>query len=295
MRILTLIAAFAVFGFGLGSPSAQAQTLHRVEANVVYGTVTGAALLMDVYYPDEPNGRGILLVGGQGWHGDTNYSAEQMKDSWADADRQQSLLSLLDGGFTLFAVNFRLAPTFRYPAHIQDLRRAVRFIRANASRFGIVAEPFGAYGGSAGGHLVGLLALQDGMGDGPSDDPIERLSSKVQAAVVRCGILDLMAGRENRRAVSFLGERRGSSSQPSPIWIEASPVTYVSDDDPPVLVAHAMDDSVAPYETLEASVQELLDAGLDVEFLPRETGGHCRGDVPHERIAEWLREKLVDQ
>jgi len=272
----------------------QVQIEGRVDRNLVYGMVSGAALLMDVYYPEESNGRGILYAQGSGWHAPTDYSARQLKDEFRVS---VNVPYLLDRGFTVFVANYRLAPTFRYPAPIQDLRRAVRFIRANASQFGITAEPLGAYGTSAGANLVGLLALQDGLGSANSDDPVERFSSKIQAAVIRCGGLDftIPQGEIGTGVIaSYLGEPNPPNAI-SPLWIEASPVTYLSDDDPPILITHAMDDPIAPYEVAEIGYQALREAGLDVEFIPRETGGHCRGEEqPHERIAEWLEEKLVN-
>lgn len=301
MRDLPSIVAGIAFSSIMWALSVQAQAQSRVDENEVYGMVSGAALLMDVYYPDEPNQRGILLVPGSGWNWPMGYSAGQIKES---PELSDSVSPLLDRGFTVFVANYRLAPAFRYPAHIDDLRRAVRYIRANASQFAIVPEPLGAYGISAGGNLVGLLALQDGIGQMESDDPVERQSAKVQAAVLRCTGqgLDLTAGygpRENGPGViaSYLGEPMRMSGPREPIsekWIEASPLTYLSDDDPPVLMTNAMDDMVASYASAEAGAQALRTGGLDVEFIPRETGGHCRGDVPHERIAAWLVEKLVD-
>jgi acetyl esterase/lipase len=285
-----------LFFLALETAFGQAQIEGRVDRNVVYGMVSGAALLMDVYYPEESNGHGILYAQGSGWHAPTDYSARQLKDEYRVS---VNVPYLLDRGFTVFVANYRLAPTFRYPAHIQDLRRAVRFIRANASQFGIAAERLGAYGTSAGANLVGLLAFQDGVGDANSDDPVERFSAKVQAAVIRCGGLDFTVPQGDTGVIaSYLGEPRTGTTPPnalSEIWIEASPMTYLSDEDPPVLITHAMDDPIASFEAAEIGFQALRDAGLDVEFIPRETGGHCRGeDQPHERIAEWLKEKLVN-
>jgi acetyl esterase/lipase len=297
MKILPRLGAGMLFFLALETAFGQAQIEGRVDRNVVYGMVSGAALLMDVYYPEESNGHGILYAQGSGWHAPTDYSARQLKDEYRIS---VNVPYLLDRGFTVFVANYRLAPTFRYPAHIQDLRRAVRFIRANASQFGIAAERLGAYGTSAGANLVGLLAFQDGVGDPNSDDPVERFSAKVQAAVIRCSGLDFTVAQGETDSViaSYLGEPRTGTLPPfalSTLWIEASPMTYLSDDDPPVLITHAMDDPIASFEAAEIGFQALRDAGLDVEFIPRETGGHCRGeDQPHERIAEWLKEKLVN-
>ncbi|MCH7475257.1 MAG: alpha/beta hydrolase, partial [Gemmatimonadetes bacterium] len=71
---------------------------------------------------------------------------------------------LLDAGYTVFTINHRAAPRFRYPAAVEDAQRAVRFIRHNAQRYGVDPDRIGGYGGSSGAHLVSLLGTMDGDG-----------------------------------------------------------------------------------------------------------------------------------
>ena len=116
-----------------------------VESNVVYGMYSGLALLMDVHRPAKPNGYGILFVAGSGFTAPLAYDAPPLKQ-----DRQMEIYGsrLVDAGYTVFAVNLRLAPRFRYPAAIEDLQRAVRYVRYHATRFGINPDRIGAMGGS---------------------------------------------------------------------------------------------------------------------------------------------------
>ena len=117
-RLRYVLCACMAWMFAAPSLSAQA----RVEQNVVYGMYSGLALLMDVHHPAEPNGVGVILIWGSGWHGPTTYDARQLK-------RRSVPKIFLDVGYTVFAINHRNAPRFRYPAAVEDVQRAVRFVR----------------------------------------------------------------------------------------------------------------------------------------------------------------------
>jgi hypothetical protein len=118
-----------------GATAADAQT--RVEKNVIYGMYSGLALLMDVHYPAQPNGYGIVFVSGSGWQAPLNYGAVGLKEAqiplWGPP--------LLRAGYTVFAINHRAAPRFHYPAAVDDVQRAVRFVRHHARQYGIDSRP----------------------------------------------------------------------------------------------------------------------------------------------------------
>jgi len=105
--------------------SSQANEQARVEKNVVYGMYSGLALLMDVHHPAKPNGRGVVFISGSGWQAPMTYGAtglkEQQIDIWGPP--------LLQAGYTVFAINHRAAPRFHYPAAVEDVQRAIRFVR----------------------------------------------------------------------------------------------------------------------------------------------------------------------
>src|SRR5687767_15605995 len=87
----------------------------RIEKNVIYGMYSGSALLMDVHRPETPNGSGILVVSGSGWQAPLGYGAAGLKDDAANAAWTSTLLR---SGYTVFAINYRAAPRFHYPAAI---------------------------------------------------------------------------------------------------------------------------------------------------------------------------------
>jgi len=210
----------------------------RVEKNVIYGMYSGLALLMDIHYPEQPNGYGVVHISGSGWSAPLSLDARPLKESGAVRIEGTDVVA---AGYTLFTVNHRATPRFKYPAPLEDVQRAVRFVRFHASNYGINPDKIGGLGGSSGGHLVSMLGMLDGDGDSNSDSKIDRLSSKIQAAVVRAPAADFsdFRGSGAGAIVLLLGVRLREGMDPSTtemrIAIEASPVSHASSDDPPSL------------------------------------------------------------
>lgn len=260
-----------------GTVSAQA----RVEKNVVYGMYSGLALLMDVHYPEQPNGYGIVFINGSGYHMPLSLDAPQLKD------RTGNLQPLVSAGYTVFSINHRAAPRFRHPSAIEDGQRAVRFVRHNADQFGIDPERIGAAGGSSGGHLALMLGVLDGTGKGSS--PVDQESSKVQTVAVLFPATDLVAfaaGREGAidAVASFMGvlippgvppaDREALYGEEFSVFRDASPIGSVSPDDPPFLLIHGDADQVVPFEQSEIFVEKLKETGVTGELIRVPGGGH---------------------
>src|SRR5262249_52864586 len=227
----------------------------RVDANVVYGMYSGTALLLDVHYPVRPNGFGIVFIPGSGWNAPLGYSAMPLKESPQVA---MYVPSLLQAGYTVFALTHRATPTFRYPAPVEDAQRAVRFIRHSAARFGIDAARIGGSGGSSGAHLVSMLATMDGGGDPNDPDPINRESAKIQCVAARAAPMDLRridTAAGGTAVALLLGARADAStakgSSEYKLASAASPITYVSPDDPPMLLIHGDADRTVPFRQSE--------------------------------------------
>ena len=143
----------------------------NVERNVIFGMYSGFALLMDVHRPVTSNGYGIVFVAGSGWQAPLEYGATPLKDTqvplWGPA--------LVAAGYTVFAVNHRAAPRFHYPAAVEDVQRAVRFIRHHAKVYGIDPDRIGGLGGSSGGHLIGLVSTLGAPSAYTDEGPPERM------------------------------------------------------------------------------------------------------------------------
>ena len=248
----------------------------HIERNVVFGMYSGLALLMDVHHPENPNGCGVLFVAGSGWHALLDWDAVGLKEHqiliWAPP--------LLRAGYTVFAVNHRAAPRFRYPAAIEDVQRAIRFIRLHAGDFGIDPARLGAVGGSSGGHLVCLAAMLGAPGTAGSRDPVNREPATLRCIVARAAPTDLRrmvadADEEGRGyVVSFMGEPPGIAGPRAGIYEEASPLSHVSRSCPPVLLIHGDADRTVPYQQSLAMEAALRASGATVRMVGIPGGAH---------------------
>lgn len=245
-----------------------------VETNVVYGMHSGLALLMDVYRPEKPNGFGVLFVAGSGWHMSLGYGSGQLKDR---ARETRYLQKLVESGYTVFAINHRAAPRFRYPAAVEDAQRAVRFIRHHAKDYGIRPDRIAGVGGSSGGHLVSMLATMDGGGRADDPDHVNRESSKLSCVVALAAPSELAKIKTQNgimAVTSFIGVPARPGYEETATYRDASPITYVSKDDPPMLLAHGDADDTVPFQQSEAMEAALQKAGVEVKFLRIAGGGH---------------------
>jgi acetyl esterase/lipase len=254
--------------------SALATAQARVEKNVVYGMYSGTALLLDVHYPARPNGFGIMFIPGSGWGAPLGYSARPLKES----DQVGMYVpTLTQAGYTVFTITHRATPTFRYPAAIEDVQRAARFIRSKAATYGIDPDHIGGSGGSSGGHLVSMLGTLDGAGNPDDPDPINRESAKLQCIVARAAPINLLD--HGTAALSlFLGAAMNqplqkNSTEYKIAWA-ASPINYVSQDDPPFLLVHGDADDTVPYHQSEIMEAALKKAGVSVKLIRIPGGAH---------------------
>jgi len=298
---------------------------HRVERNVVFGMVSGLALLMDVHHPPTAAGIGILFIGGSGWDSGPGYEATSLKDK--ETQLRGWLPALLSSGYTVFTINHRAAPRFPYPAALDDTRRAARFIRYHAADYGIDPGRIGAIGGSSGGHLACLMALKAvaGLADsrvlrsGVSGAMVDDTSEVIQCLVLREAPIDLwnMATAGDAEgasyAISFIeGKLPEDRLEPSPAmasrYAEASPISYVDANAPPTLLIHGDADRTVPYVQSVAMEAAMARAGARVSLLTIPGGVHApdfgAGTVAPEgppvgwpdylgRMTEWFDEHLA--
>jgi acetyl esterase/lipase len=278
MRRLASLVACATVACG-------AHAAPRVETNVVYGMYSGLGLLLDVYHPAKPNGFGIVFVSGSGWQADQTYGATPLKSqqipSWGPP--------LLNAGYTVFAINHRAAPRFHYPAAIEDVQRAIRFVRHNAAAYGIDPAHLGGVGGSSGGHLLGLAATLAAPGDAASADPVERESAALQAVVLRAPLLDLrtVGTVEGNAYITSFMEAPPSNASAASAYAAASPITHVTSSSPPALLLHGDADVLVPISQSEAMEQALRAAGVPTRLLRIPGGVHGADFGAAQRRADW--------
>lgn len=160
--------------------------------------------------------------------------------SWSSADHRwhMTLLArkLARHGFVVMNAAYRGTPEFRYPAQVDDLREALRWLRAHAAEYGVAPARIGVYGFSAGGHLAAMLGTRDG--------PPE---VRVQAVVAASAPTDLTLYPTGEILPRFLG---ATYAENPALYREASPITHITSDDPPFFLYHGTDDkTVSPNHT----------------------------------------------
>ena len=283
----------SVLAVALLAPLLQAEP--RVDRNVIYGMYSGLALLMDIHYPEQPNGIGLIHVSGSGWSAPLSLDARPLKEA---GHVRIEALPLVERGYTVFTVNHRAIPRFQYPAPVEDVQRAVRFVRFHAARFGIDPDRIGAIGGSSGGHLVSMLGMLPGEGDAQAESEIDRVSARVQCVVARATPSDFVATAATSGASALLlGIRLRPGADPSSVEMriarEASPITHVTADDPPLLLIHGDQDDIVPYALSERFRERLAEAGVKTDLIKVSGARHGPGFPGAEQtpqVGRWAGE-----
>jgi len=264
----------------------------KVDRNVVFGMYSGLALLMDVYYPENPNGYGIIQISGSGWSKPLSYDTKMLNHH-----RHVKLEGemFVDAGYTLFSVNHRATPRFFYPAAVEDVQRAVRFIRYHADKFGINPDRIGAIGGSSGGHLASLLGVLDGNEILADDTPINRMSAKVQCVIARAAPTDFLNASIGENFLNVKVKKKPSTIEYKVAQM-ASPIYHISEDDPPILLIHGDQDPVVPFVLSENMHNKLLEMNVESNLITVEGGVHGPGvlDSPEvrEKMVQWMDQHL---
>ena len=237
---------------------------------------------------------------------------------WIIGNRHQvgefGYIKLVDHGYAVVAADYRYSTTARFPAQIQDVKAALRWIRANADEYGFDRDRVAILGPSAGGHLAALAGTSGGLahldGDGsvggaPASEGT--LSTRVQAVVDFFGPTDLSVYHEQHRENGigdtdrldlFLNPLVGGPVDENFDRVQmANPITYITPDDPPFLIIHGDADPIVPYQQSLMLRDALQQAGVDVTLLTIEGGDHGRTPIfrsPEllDEIAAWLDDKL---
>lgn len=237
--------------------SAAVSASTQKDEDVIYGYKDGMALIYHVLAPETKNNAAVLFMISGGW-----FSPK------SNMDFLDSFTSFLtDEGFTVFAVNHGSSPRYQVPDAVTDVRRAVRHIRSNAENYEIDPERIGVMGLSAGGHLSLMLGLASDDGSESSDDPIERVSNRVQAVVAYFPVVDL------KEIVSYDSDLEALHFELK-LAPENSPIEFVSKDDPPVLLIHGDQDKVVPIDHSRRMHLALSEIENVVDFVVIEGAGH---------------------
>ena len=250
-------------------------------ADIPYARGSGHDLLLDLYLPDTTGPGGarprpvIVFLHSGGWRVGDKSAAKQIA-GWVG-----------ETGYALASVNYRLSNEGIFPTQIIDCKAAVRWLRANADRFGLDGHRVGVIGFSAGGHLAALLgttggvaALEDlGLGS-------PQASSRVQAVCDVSGPVDLSIPTNSLIGkLSVLGELGGSAASKPALVRAADPSLYVQAGDPPFLIIQGDRDSLVAPAHAQRLYAALRAKGVEATLDLVPGGGHVPFGPEQDRTA----------
>jgi pectinesterase len=254
---------------------------HGINNNVEYGKAGGESLLLDVCKPD---GKGpfpaVILVHGGGWSGG---------DKTSGVDPLFAPLS--KSGVAWFSINYRLAPKHRYPAAVEDVEAAIRWVKTHAKEFDVDPNRLALVGESAGGQLVAMAVVR------AKDD------TRVAAAIPFYAPVDLEADTQRRGGLSvslrgLFGRSYEVDEQATHLLHEASPINFVHAGLPPFLLVHGTADMSVPYSQSVQFQTKLRAAGISCDLITIDDGVHGMArwedydPTYKDRVVGWIVEKL---
>jgi acetyl esterase/lipase len=302
MRVLLTVTA----GLFVGPvPASAGEPAYDRKEDVIYGRKYGTALTMDVFTPrKQPRGLGVIVVISGGFFS----SHEQINPIFTRP--------LTERGYTVFAVVHGSQPRFTVPEIIQDMNRAVRFIRHHNKDYGIDPGRIGIAGASAGGHLSLMLGTAGADGNTEAKDPVDRESSRVQAVACFFPPTDFLNyGKPGNRKIHAIDhdppyraafDYRELDKQ-SRLWVpitdserlvdiarQISPVYHVTPEDPPTLIIHGDADRLVPLQQSQLIVEKLRGAGIDTKLVVKKGAGHgwLGLDKDMLEIVDWFDQHL---
>ncbi len=225
---------------------------------------------------------------------------------WRNGDKASGLGRVAplvaSGKFAGATINYRLTDEAHWPAQIHDCKAAIRFLRGRADEFGIDPKKIAVWGGSAGGHLVSLLGTSGGVKklEGALGDH-DKQSSRVSCVVNFFGPQDFLTMIRQPSVIDRAkGDRYpealllgGPVPERKKIARQASPVNWVSDDDPPFLTAHGTEDKVVPFQQAEEIHAALRKAGVESHLIRMVGAGHgFRSPEIDRRVRAFLDKHL---
>lgn len=300
---------FLALSFFITSAAAASDSLNYSKTEIIYGRKDGMALTMIMLKPAaRSNGKAIISVLSGNW-----ISSERMREAFSNRENMY-----VESGYTVFGVMVGCQPRYAIPDEVTDLKRAVRFIRYNAKGYGVDPDKIGITGSSSGGHLSLMVATADETTDTKSFDPVDKVSSRVQAIAVFYPPTDFInyggpntSGTINQKALVLTGVagafdfKKFSDSSRTYVTItdtkqrleiaaKFSPINAVSSDDPPVLIIHGDKDYVVPKQQSESIIAKFKEVNVPCKFIIKEGGAHGwqSREVEEKNFVEWFDKYL---
>ncbi|MBI5396948.1 MAG: alpha/beta hydrolase [Verrucomicrobia bacterium] len=254
-----LIASLAA-PFALAEPDAV-----RIEKNIAY-LGPDRAEKADLYLPAQvPAGTrcpGVVIIHGGGWTGGKKDAAREINIG----------TTLAEHGYVGLSINYLLADSNHanvvvWPQNLYDCKTAVRWLRKNAGRLHLDPDHIGAIGGSAGGHLAAMLGVTGPESGLDPAAPYGDFSCRVQAVVDLYGPTEWFATRD-------LPMFRKTRAEAPELYRQATPMTHVDKNDPPILILHGTADKTVEVAQSEKFAAALKKAGAEHQLVIVEGGPH---------------------
>lgn len=297
-----LAAALAV---SLAAPAVGQDAGYTRTEDVIYGRKFGVALTMDVFTPTGPrNGAGVVFCVSGGW-----FSAKE-------AINPGFIRPFTSRGYVVFAVVHGSQPKFTIPEVLDDMNRAVRYIRHHADKYGVDKDRLGIAGGSAGGHLSLMQGNAPRPGNPEAKDPVERESSRV--AAVGCFFPPTDFLNYGKPGEVALGRGTLSGFRPPfdfreqdpktrsfveitdeakrrEIGKQISPAHHVTKESAPALIIHGDADKLVPLQQAELIVEKYKAAGVPYELVVKKGLAHGWAGIDKDVavIADWFDKQLA--
>jgi acetyl esterase/lipase len=184
--------------------------------------------------------------------------------------------NLASNGFAAVTVSYRLAPKYQFPAAVHDTKAAVRWVRANAAKYGIDPDRIGVTGGSAGGHLAQFLGVTPGVAEFEGDGGNPNVSSHVKCVVNVYGPSDFTKSYgKSVDAAEVLPLFLGGNLQTAlPAHIRSSPLNWVTPNAAPTLCIHGTEDKYVAHEQAVWMIDRLKASGVEAQLLTLQGAGH---------------------
>jgi acetyl esterase/lipase len=293
--LLGLVLMAAACPVGAAEPVAFSRT-----EDVIYGRKFGTALTMDVFTPKGgANGAAVIWAVSGGWF--SNH----------DAINPMFISELLNRGYTVFAVVHGSQPKFTIPEILDDMNRAVRFIRFHAKDYRINPERIGITGASAGGHLSLMQGTAWDKGNAQAKDPVDRMPSRIRCVAcffpptdfLNFGIKGYELNKKTAQVPFKASFDFHSVDTDTRLYVpiqdegkvreinrKISPINHLNADSAPCLIIHGDADKLVPIQQAEIFVARCREVGVPAELVVKKGAAHGWGTLLLDMkiIADWF-------